>query len=272
MWEEVGCQIRAKGGQIHFGLAVNQVGIESDRVAWVGAKDASGEQRVFRGDFFFSTMAIKDLVRAIGDRAPNEVTQVSEGLQYRDFITVGLLVKKLRVHDPGGQVRQLIRDNWIYIQEPDVLAGRLQIFNNWSPALVSDPDTVWLGVEYFCYDTDELWKKADGAMAELAAEELDRIGIIDKSDVLDSTVLRVPKTYPAYFGAYARFDEVRRYLDSLLNLFPVGRNGMHKYNNQDHSMLTAMTAVDNIIAGRTDKSNLWQVNTEMEYHESKSAN
>jgi protoporphyrinogen oxidase len=177
-------------------------------------------------------------------------------------------VKRLTVEDKD-RPKQLIRDNWIYIQEPDVRAGRLQIFNNWSPYMVKDPDTVWIGVEYFCYQTDDLWTMPEADMANLAKAELERIGILKQSEVLDATVIRMPKTYPAYFGTYTRFDELRAYMDSFENLFLVGRNGMHKYNNQDHSMLTAMTAVDNIIAGITDKANLWAVNTEMEYHEEK---
>jgi protoporphyrinogen oxidase len=148
-----------------------------------------------------------------------------------------------------------------------VSAGRLQIFNNWSPYLVRDPETVWIGVEYFCYETDPIWNLHDDEIAALAKRELELIGILRQADVLDATVIRVPKTYPAYFGAYEHFDELREYLDSFSNLFLVGRNGMHKYNNQDHSMLTAMTAVDNILAGRTGKENIWAVNTEMEYHE-----
>jgi protoporphyrinogen oxidase len=147
--------------------------------------------------------------------------------------------------------------------------GRLQIFNNWSPYLVSDPAKIWIGAEYFCYRSDELWRKSDEEMGRLAIEELDRIEIINKEDVLDFTVARMPRTYPAYFGTYERFEEARRYLDGFENLFLVGRNGMHKYNNQDHSMLTAMTAVDNILAGRTDKENIWSINTEAEYHEEK---
>jgi len=242
----------------------------------VRARDDSGQEREFAGDYFFSTMPIKELVRALDAEVPANVREVSDGLQYRDFLTDGLLLKGLKVTDPSsngnngsGYARKLIEDNWIYIQEPDVLAGRLQIFNNWSPHLVSQPGKVWVGVEYFCYEGDELWRKPDSEMAEFARQELARIGIIDPDAVLDSTVLRMPKTYPAYFGAYSRFDEIREYLDAFPNLFLVGRNGMHKYNNQDHSMLTAMEAVDNIIAGRIDKSNLWRVNTEMEYHESK---
>jgi len=145
----------------------------------------------------------------------------------------------------------------------------MQIFNNWSPYLVEDPDKVWIGLEYFCYESDDIWKLPDAEMIELASREMEKIGMIDRADVLDACVIRVPKTYPAYFGAYERFDELKDWISQFENLFLVGRNGMHKYNNQDHSMLTAMTAVDNIIEGRTDKANLWAVNTEMEYHESK---
>ena len=134
---------------------------------------------------------------------------------------------------------------------------------------MSDPDKVWVGVEYFCYEGDDLWCKPDDEMKTFAAAELARIGIIDPGDVLDATVIHMPKTYPAYFGTYDRFAEIQKYVDGFTNLFLIGRNGMHKYNNQDHSMLTAMTAVDNIVAGRTDKSNIWATNTEQEYHESK---
>ena len=185
---------------------------------------------------------------------------------YRDFITVGLLVDRLLLTEPDGS---MIKDTWIYVQEPDVLVGRIQIFNNWSPYLVSDPSKVWIGLEYFCYDTDELWNKSNEEIAKFAIEEVARIGILEPRKCRDSCVFRVPKTYPAYFGTYDRFDEIVNYMERYENLFLVGRNGMHKYNNQDHSMLTAMMAVENIIAGRRSKDNLWQVNTEQEYHEQK---
>jgi len=214
-------------------------------------------------------MPVRELIGALDAPVPANVREVSDGLMYRDFITVGLLLKRLKVHEDSPNGAKLLSDNWIYIQEPDVLVGRMQIFNNWSPYLVKDPSLVWIGLEYFCYDTDDLWKKPDEEMIALAKEEIERIGIISKDDVVDATVIRVPKTYPAYFGTYDRFGEIRDYVNGFENLFLVGRNGMHKYNNQDHSMLTAMTAVDNIAAGITDKSNLWSVNTEMEYHESK---
>jgi protoporphyrinogen oxidase len=230
--------------------------------------DQTGTWREFKGDYFFSTMPIQELIRDMDAAVPAEIKEISEGLMYRDFITVGLLLKRLKLADPEKK-RRLIEDNWIYIQEPDVSAGRLQIFNNWSPHLVAQADTVWIGVEYFCYESDELWKQSDQEMARFAVQEMAKIGIVDPEDVLDSTVLRMPKTYPAYFGTYERFDELRKFLDGFENLFLIGRNGMHKYNNQDHSMLTAMVAVDNIVAGTTDKSAIWDVNTEMEYHETK---
>ncbi|MBA3915098.1 MAG: NAD(P)/FAD-dependent oxidoreductase [Acidobacteriales bacterium] len=268
LWEIVADKVKAMGGTILTGHQVEAIHTDGDKVTGVVARDEAGGTRLISGDYFVSTMPIKDLVTALQPVAPPSVREISDRLEYRDFITVGLLVSKLTVQDPEDR-DALIKDNWIYIQEPEVLAGRLQIFNNWSPSLVRDRDTVWLGIEYFCYDTEPIWKLPDAEMSALAARELHRIGIIDEADVLDSTVVRVPKTYPAYFGVYARFGEVRDYLDGIDNLFLVGRNGMHKYNNQDHSMLTAMTAVDNIIEGRIDKSNIWAVNTEMEYHEEK---
>ena len=268
MWEVVAAKVVEMGGQIMTNFEVIGIHCENGRVRAVSGTDSQGQTHKIEGDYFFSTMPIQELVRAMDTKVPSNAVEVSEGLLYRDFITVGLLLKKLRIGQ-NDRVRQLIEDNWIYIQEPDVLAGRLQIFNNWSPYLVADPDTVWLGVEYFCYETDDLWKKPDDEMAALAKEELDRIGIIHREDVLDATVIRMEKTYPAYFGTYSRFEELREYLDGFDNLFLVGRNGMHKYNNQDHSMLTAMVAVDGIVAGKTDKSAIWDVNTEMEYHEQK---
>jgi protoporphyrinogen oxidase len=268
MWEVVAAKVIEKGGKILTNFEVSGIHCQNGRISAVSGKDGDGQNQKIEGDYFFSTMPIQELVRALDAQVPSNATEVSEGLQYRDYIAVGLLVKKLRIGQNNG-VQRLIDDNWIYIQEPDVLAGRLQIFNNWSPYLVADPNSVWLGVEYFCYETDDLWKKPDAEMAALAGEELDRIGIIHREDVLDATVIRMPKTYPAYFGTYSRFEELRAYLDHFENLFLVGRNGMHKYNNQDHSMLTAMVAVDNILAGTTDKNAIWNVNTEMEYHEQK---
>ncbi len=271
MWEEVASKVVALGGEIHSGYDVTGVEAGDGRIVSVTAQAASGAAQRFEGDYFFSTTSVQELVRAMGGAVPVTIREISEGLQYRDFIAVGLLLKKLKLQEPGQATGKLISDNWIYIQEPHVHVGRLQIFNNWSPYLVADPANVWLGAEYYCSEGDELWSKSDSELATLAMGELAEIEVIEKGDVLDVTIARMPKTYPAYFGAYERFPELRACLDAFENLFLIGRNGMHKYNNMDHSMLTAMTAVDNLIAGITDKSNIWAVNTEEDYLEAKSS-
>jgi protoporphyrinogen oxidase len=268
MWETVAKEVTARGGRIVTGAEVRRLHLDGDRITHVEIRDAAtGQTTLYSGDYVFSTMPVKELIASLDAPVPANVEEVAAGLLYRDFITVGLLVDKLLVSNDSPQGKKLIDDNWIYIQEPDVQVGRLQIFNNWSPALVADLSKVWIGMEYFCYDSDPIWKLPDEEMTRLAIGELEKIGIIKAADVRDSTVLHVEKAYPAYFGAYERFAEVRQYVDSIENLFLVGRNGMHKYNNQDHSMLTAMVAVDNIAAGIVDKANLWNVNTEQDYHE-----
>jgi protoporphyrinogen oxidase len=268
MWDEAARRIREMGGEILTGYRADKILTDGWRVKGLEATNAAtGRKETFEGDYFFSTAPVQEIMRSFDVAPPANVMEVSDGLVYRDFITVGLLVGSLRIHDETPQGKKLIGDNWIYIQEPDVQLGRLQIFNNWSPFMVADAGKVWLGLEYFCNKTDETWKLSDEQMVALAREELSKIGIIDASEVLDATVLRMEKTYPAYFGTYDRFGEIRAHVDRYENLFLIGRNGMHRYNNQDHSMLTAMMAVDDIIAGKTDKSGLWEVNTEMDYHE-----
>ncbi|HVS66004.1 MAG TPA: NAD(P)/FAD-dependent oxidoreductase [Thermoanaerobaculia bacterium] len=269
MWDVVRRKVEAMGGEVVTHREVTGLVTDGNLVLAVEARDPhTGETFTYEGDFFFSTMAVTDLVHALDRKPPEEVVEVADGLLYRDFITVGLLVDRLKIEHRPGSGR--VADTWIYIQEPGVQIGRLQIFNNWSPYMVADPHhTVWLGLEYFCYDTDELWRMSDDELRELGERELVEIGVLHPDSVRDGVVLRMPKTYPAYFGTYDRFPVVRDYLDRFENLFLVGRNGMHKYNNQDHSMLTAMIAVENIRDGVTDKSNLWEVNTEDEYHEEK---
>jgi len=266
LWEHVADLVREKGGEIHMNWKVDRIHCEGKRVVSIDAVNAAGERQTFTGDYFFSTMPMRELIQAIDATVPANVREVSNGLQYRDFITVGLLVDRLKVREPDGG---LLKDTWIYVQEPDVLLGRLQIFNNWSPHLLADPTKVWIGLEYFCYETDDLWKMPDDELKRFAIAEVAKIGILNAEDVSDGHVVRVPKTYPAYFGTYNRFHELREFTDSFENLYLVGRNGMHKYNNQDHSMLTAMTAVDGIVAGHVDKAALWGINTEQEYHEEK---
>ncbi len=270
LWEIVRDNVLSQGAELHMGYACTAIRSEQGRIQSIEARNKEGQSLELKGDYFFSTMPVKDLINAWSPQVPEQISQIANGLEYRDFFTVGLLVKQLKINAEHEQAPKLIKDNWIYIQEPGVEIGRLQIFNNWSPYMVKDADTVWLGLEYFCKDTDAIWNKPDEELIALGKAELEKIGILESEPALDACIIRMPKTYPAYFGTYGSFDLLRDYLDSFENLFPVGRNGMHKYNNQDHSMLTAMTAVDNILSGRSDKSNLWEINTEEDYHEEKS--
>ncbi|MBS1496565.1 MAG: NAD(P)/FAD-dependent oxidoreductase [Bacteroidetes bacterium] len=266
LWELVAKDIEKKGGKIFYNKKVSRINVENNKIISVVCIGENGKEEEFKGDNFISGMPIKDLINGLNCTVPDAVLSVSNGLMYRDFITVGILVKKLKIKNPDGSP---VKDNWMYIQEKKVKVGRLQLFNNWSPGMINDPDTSWIGLEYFCNEGDDLWTMEDSALLKFAQKEIDSIGIIDEKDVLDGVVIRMPKTYPSYVGSYNRFDEIKEYVNKFENLFLVGRNGMHKYNNQDHSMLTAMQAVENIKNGIADKENIWSINTEEDYHEEK---
>ena len=271
LWESVAEQVQQQGAEIHFNAPVVGVQHDGDQVIGVQVRNSAGEIETHTGDVVFSTMPIKELIQQMHHSAPvpKDVQEVANGLVYRDFITVGLLLNRLTRTEHDGHA---LRDNWIYVQEPDVQVGRIQIFNNWSPYLVNpanDPDNIWLGLEYFCNEGDALWQMPDAQLIQFAAGELAQIKLALASDVLDATVIRMPKTYPGYFGSYERFSVIQDYLERFENLFLIGRNGMHRYNNQDHSMLTAMTAVENIVNGVRGKSNIWSINVEQDYHEEK---
>jgi protoporphyrinogen oxidase len=270
MWEEVARQIGLRGGGIHLSHKVVAIERDGSAISAVTVRDeASGTCRRVPCDYLISTMPVRDLT-AMLQPDDADVIRVADRLPYRDFMTVGLLVKRMKttaVRGTAALSNGMPPDNWIYIQEPDVKIGRLQIFNNWSPALVCNPDTIWLGLEYFCKEGDELWSMQNSRFIDFAAAELEKIGLIDRRDVLDGTVVRVPKAYPAYFGEYTNFARVRAYLEQFPNLYPVGRNGMHRYNNQDHSMLAGEGAVTAIINGGHGRSAIWQINAEGDYHE-----
>ena len=272
MWEEVAKIVTENGGEIHHSHRVVGInGSENNVVALKVRDESTGEVETVEGDYFFSTMPVRDLINSFESSVPADVREVAQGLMYRDFITVGLLLNKMKIKNETKTktINDVVPDNWIYIQERDVKIGRLQIFNNWSPYMVADEDNVWIGLEYFCNEGDEMWNMSDEKFTDFAIGELAKIDIINREDVLDSIVIHVQKTYPAYFGTYDRFDVVQEFTDSFENLFLIGRNGMHRYNNMDHSMLTAMKAVENIINGVSSKDNLWNVNVEEEYHEEK---
>lgn len=274
LWETAANLIRELGGEIRPLHQVETLELAEGQVSRVGVRDLdTGITSFVRADWVISTMAVKDLIASLNPPAPSAVAEVADVLPYRNFITVGVIAKRMKRHpdDHPTAGSNRLPDNWIYIQEPNVKVGRLQIFNNWSPALSPDPDTVWLGLEYFCGESDELWRLSDADLQALAMRELAQIDLVDAADVLAATVIRVPKAYPAYSGAYAEFAVIRSFVDAIDNLFLVGRNGMHRYNNQDHSMLTAKAAVEIIVGGEASKDRIWAINVDDDYHESGSA-
>ena len=276
MWEEVANDLIKKGIVIHMNKKIIQLHLdvleETSQIQSITIEDKNGEKQIENYDYVISTMPISELVEGIiSDKLdkifPKEIRNIASNLPYRDFITVGLLLNSLQ--DPSGD---RIDDTWIYIQESDVKFGRLQIFNNWSPHLVSDQKKYWVGLEYFCNRGDKLWSSTDNELIDLAKKEMSKLNLCKENDCIDATVLREPKTYPAYFDSYKQFDQLIERFNYINNLFLIGRNGMHKYNNQDHSMLTGFRAAELIVKKETspiDKNKLWLINTEQEYHEEK---
>ena len=274
LWESVAKKIEENGGRIIFNRKVVKIEVVGEVIKSVFAENEKGVLEKFEADYFFSTMPVKDLICAFDTNIPSSVKSVADGLLYRDFITVGLLVEKMKIKNETKikTATGVVPDNWIYIQERDVKVGRLQIFNNWSPFMVKDPSKVWVGLEYFCNVGDDLWEMPEKDFKNFAVKELVKIGLIDQTAVLDSVVIKMPKAYPAYFGTYEHFDNIKEFVTKFQNLFLIGRNGMHRYNNMDHSMLTAIIAAKQVMSGKVDHEEIWQVNTEKEYHESKSDN
>jgi len=273
LWSIVAEKIKEAGGHIHYNQEISEIMLENGQIKRV---KPIGNFESIPCDIVLSTMPLKNLVQAInaggGEKVPEHITKASTELPYRDFITVGILLKKLKLRNKTKikTLQNIVPDCWIYIQERDVRIGRLQIFNNWSPYMVQDPEnTVWIGLEYFCNEGDELWNLSREDFIEFSIAELVKINIIDKEDILDATQEKISKAYPAYFGSYSEMGNIRKYLDTISNLYCLGRNGQHKYNNMDHSMLTAMEAVELIKSGNNNKNSIWNVNAEGEYHEEK---
>ena len=288
LWETVESNCENAGVKVVTDAKVVEVRQNDGHIASVVTEAADGTRTEWNADTFISSMPVKDLVEAIdaagedeqavaaGSKiAPAAVTEVAEGLPYRDFATVGLLVNRLKLENttdiPTLGNPPIVPDCWIYVQDPGYKVGRIQVFNNWSPYLVKDvDDTVWIGLEYFCEEGDTFWNMSEEDAVKFAVSELMRMGVIENpEDVIDSHRERVKKAYPAYFDTYDRIDEVIDYLDGFGNLYCVGRNGQHRYNNMDHSMATAIEAVGNIKSGKATKENVWSVNTDKSYHEEK---
>lgn len=258
LWETVAKKVVHLGGTIHHHHQVNSLHHFRRRISQVTATNANGKTFSFPCDYCFSTMPIKFLIKGLHQPAPQDVLKIATTLPYRDFIVVGLLVTTKSPLPP---------DNWIYFHDKNIAAGRLQIFNNWSPGLVRKGNKYWLGLEYFVNHTDPFWLQTDHQITQAATSDLKHTKLFSDFKLHDSLVVREKKAYPSYSGSYQYFDKIRSYLDSFTNLYPLGRNGMHRYNNQDHSILTALTAVDNIVKRTKDKSNLWSINTELDHHE-----
>ena len=286
LWETVESNCENAGVKVLTDATVVELCQNNGSISSVVYEDSEGNRTELAADQFISSMPVKDLVNAIdaagsdpespeSKGAPADMTKVANGLPYRDFVTVGLLVKHLKLKNttniPTLGNPPIVPDCWIYVQDPGYKVGRLQIFNNWSPYLVKDVnDTVWVGLEYFCEEGDSFWNMSEEDATKFAISELTRMRVINGPDeVLDSHRERVKKAYPAYFDTYEHMDELIEYLDGFGNLYCVGRNGQHRYNNMDHSMATAIEAVGNIKTGKTSKKNVWSVNTDKSYHEEK---
>ena len=289
LWETVERNCEQNGVRVLTDATVVEIRQDGGRIASVVYADSEGNRTELTADQFISSMPVKDLVNALDAATkdesaepaataavvPADMKHIANGLPYRDFVTVGLLVKRLRLRNttsiPTLGNPPIVPDCWIYVQDPGFTVGRIQVFNNWSPYLVQDvDDTVWIGLEYFCDEGDRFWNMSEDECIKFAINEMVRMKIIASSnDVLDTHREKVKKAYPAYFDTYAQMDELVEYLDSFGNLYCVGRNGQHHYNNMDHSMGTAIEAVGNIKSGRTSKRNVWNVNTEKSYHEEK---
>ena len=272
LWDVTASEIEKMGGKILMNSEVTQIHTDKTGKILSLTYKQDGKEQEIAGDLFISSMSLKDLVAGMND-VPNNIAAIAKGLPYRDFVTVGLLVDKLNLKNETNipTLGNIVPDCWIYVQDVGVKLGRIQIFNNWSPYMVEDPEhTVWIGLEYFCTEGDSFWNMDDKTCINMAIKELVSMGIISSpSDVKDSHREKVKKAYPAYFDTYAQIDDLIAYLNQFENLYCVGRNGQHRYNNMDHSMATSFEAVDNIISGKKDKKNIWSVNTEKEYHEEK---
>ncbi len=271
LWESAAEEFVRMGGTLKKGCKVVGVHTDGGSVAEI-VYEEDGVRKTMSGDSYISSMPVKDLVEGMND-VPQDMLRIAQGLPYRDFVTVGLCVKKLNLRNETKlkTLQNIIPDCWIYVQDTGVKLGRIQIFNNWSPYMVAKPEeTVWIGLEYFCTEGDRYWNMTEKEWADFGISELLSMGVLsDREDVLDYHKESVKKAYPAYFDTYYEIDKLISYLNGFENLYCVGRNGQHRYNNMDHSMVTSFEAVKNIMSGRKDKSNIWNVNTEEEYHEEK---
>ncbi|WP_167958656.1 NAD(P)/FAD-dependent oxidoreductase [Anaerosporobacter faecicola] len=271
LWETAAEEFIKMGGIIKKNCKVTNLITANNKIKAVQYEE-NGCENTIEAEHVISSMPLKDLIQGMND-VPEKIQKIAAGLPYRDFVTVGLLIKKLNLKNETKvkTMNNIVPDCWIYVQDTGVKLGRIQIFNNWSPYLVKDPEeTVWIGLEYFCSEGDEYWNMSEEQWTNMGIQELIAMGVLSKAEVvLDAHYEKVKKAYPAYFDTYTEIDSLIQYLNQFDNLYCVGRNGQHRYNNMDHSMATSFEAVQNILHHVTDKQNIWNVNTEKEYHEAK---
>lgn len=272
LWDLTAADFEKMGGTIIKNAKVVNVIKDSNNSVTGLVYEKDGQLITVNGDYVISSMPVKDLVIGMND-VPKQYVEIAKGLPYRDYMTVGVLIPKLKLKNETKikTIGNLVPDNWVYVHDKNVKMGRFQIYNNWSPYMVKDVEhTVWIGLEYFCDEGDKMWSMNNADFAKMAIREMVTMGLIsNENEVIDSHVERVKKAYPAYFDTYEYMDELRDYLNTIPNLFCVGRNGQHRYNNIDHSMCTSFETVKNILSGELSKANIWNVNTEKEYHEEK---
>lgn len=261
MWNFLADEIKSKGGKIYTNKKVIAIKNTADKIVGINVKDTTtGEITEETADYIVSSMPVVDLISQM-QNVDKKVSDIANNLEYRDIIVVGLVFEKFK--------KKVFKDHWIYLQDGDVLAGRMEIYNNFSSKMLKDKNKVCVGLEYFCNKNDEIWSKSDEEIIKFAVDELSKINIFYPTDFIEGKVYRIEKAYPKYFGAYDRFDEIKEFVDGFKNLILIGRNGMHRYNNMDHSMMCGITAARNIVDGKTDNNNIWDINLEKNYHESK---
>ncbi|MDE7249550.1 MAG: hypothetical protein K2N82_06620, partial [Lachnospiraceae bacterium] len=275
LWDVTAEEITKLGGTILKNAKVTKFHKNENNVLTSLTYVTDGEEHTMEGDYFISSMPVKDLVAGMND-VPADPARIAAGLPYRDYMTLGVLVPKINLENKTNwkTVGNIVPDCWVYVQDRTVKLGRFQIYNNWSPYMIKDLEhTIWIGLEYFVNEGDEFWNKTEEEFSRIGIEEMIKMGLIDSADVvLDTHMEKVKKAYPAYFDTYDEIDTLVDYLKTIDNLYCVGRNGQHRYNNIDHSMVTSFESVKNILSGQKDKSNIWNVNTEQEYHEESQTN
>lgn len=270
LWEVTADEVEKMGGTIYKNAKVTKVHKNSDNILTGLTYEKDGKEYTMEGDYIISSMPVKDLVAGMND-VPADPARIAKGLPYRDYMTLGVLVPKIKLENKTNlkTVSNIVPDCWVYVQDRKVKLGRFQIYNNWSPYMIKDlENTVWIGLEYFVNEGDEFWNMTEEEFSKIGVEEMIKLGLIDSADeVIDTHMEKVKKAYPAYFDTYDEIDTLVDYLKSIDNLYCVGRNGQHRYNNIDHSMCTSFETVKNILSGTKNKDNIWSVNTEKEYHE-----